>query len=319
MSQNSSHRYICSSCGHENYTGANFCSYCGASLQPQLYCPNCGRKPSQDETFCPACGACLATAPPKPSQAPPARPAVEATTVTEVPRPIKPNKLIEALPSIQKESRFTEETDRQMSFWGNLFGTVALILLGVVGGLIWSCIFHYRLIERQNRHFARKGRFYKLIAEALLSQGEDSGNESLIATAGRMEVMVNEATAGEPRRNPWLWGVIIPVLIPVIPVFYTYWFLMNDLRRHTLRQVRLTEAVTEGLQSATGEPFAISDDSVVPHRRYWLYLLLLPLLFISIFILIYRIFEDPNKYFTKQRRVEDTILSCLSRAGVVAR
>jgi len=250
-------------------------------------------------------------------QVPSVEQAVISTTEMEVRRPLKPNRLSEALPSIQKESRFGEEADRYMSFWGNLFATFALALIGLIGGLIWSWVFHYRLIERQNQHFARQRRFYGLIAGALMKQGEESSNRELIATAELIQGLLNEAGAGEPQRNPWLWGVILPGLFG-IPMFYTYWFLMNDLSKHSLRQIQVTEAVIQGLRITTGENTSIGDTSIVPHRNYWMYLLLSPLLLISVFVLLYRIFDDPNKHFIQQRGVEDEILSCLSRASVAA-
>ena len=199
-----------------------------------------------------------------------------------------------------------------MSFWKNLFATIGLGLL-VIPGLIWSWIFHFRLIERQNQHFSRQQRFYGLIADTFSKRASESNNQEMRVIAEQMRALINEAAKEEPKRHPWIWGVILPALLLGIPMFYTYWFLMKDLLKHSLRQIKMTEIVSQGLQTIIDENVSIPDQSAVPNRFYWIYLLLSPLLFISIFVLVYRIFDDCNKHFIEQRHTEDRILVYLNK------
>ena len=46
----------CFDCGHENETGAEFCSNCGAALASDKFCLKCGSELVEGADFCPSCG-----------------------------------------------------------------------------------------------------------------------------------------------------------------------------------------------------------------------------------------------------------------------
>ena len=58
---------VCPKCGRQEKDGTNFCSACGASLEPEMetetaelvYCPQCGAPASAESTYCRECGAAL--------------------------------------------------------------------------------------------------------------------------------------------------------------------------------------------------------------------------------------------------------------------
>ncbi|HZQ17047.1 MAG TPA: adenylate/guanylate cyclase domain-containing protein [Gaiellaceae bacterium] len=69
---------VCSSCGHENPSGAKFCAECGSALT--LSCPSCGHAYRAGDRFCVECGTALAAAPPP--AAAPAAPVAERRLVS---------------------------------------------------------------------------------------------------------------------------------------------------------------------------------------------------------------------------------------------
>ncbi len=52
----------CSSCGHQNDLGAQFCASCGASTELQAHCPSCNSLQRVGESFCTRCGQAMAGA-----------------------------------------------------------------------------------------------------------------------------------------------------------------------------------------------------------------------------------------------------------------
>ena len=223
-----------------------------------------------------------------------------------------------SLPLVESDIRKRVDTDKEMSF-----GTYILWIIGLsiftlgIGLAVYVFVIQYQLIERRNQHFARQRSFYTNVLRVLREKAEATENQEALQMVSRAEAELNDATVREGGdHNPWLWGVILPILTLGIATLYTYWFLTVDYRRHSIRQRKMTDTVSEALRQVTGNPTTVVDESVVPDRNYWIYLLLTVVTF-GLFGIYwqYVLFNDPNVHFARQAIAEDQLVSYLRVAA----
>lgn len=214
---------------------------------------------------------------------------------------------------VEAEIRRRTDTDRKMAFGEYIIWMVVLSIVTLgIGAAIYAWAAQYRLVDRRSQHFARQQSLYRSVIRTVREHGEDNKNDKVLATVDRAEALLNEATIREPDRNPWLFAIILPIVTLGIGSWYTLWFLTVDWRRHSVRQRELGDVIGEALRQATGKSVALVDESIVPDRNFWLYLLL-TFVTLGLFGLYwwYVIFEDPNKHFAQQAFVEDQMVSYL--------
>lgn len=263
---------------------------------------------------------------PAANQTPPAAAAPAAATpaaaASAAPANVQPTasagRSAASLPLIESDIRRRVDTDKQMSF-----GTYILWIIGLsiftlgIGLAVYVFVIQYQLIERRNQHFARQRSFYTNVLRVLREKADATGRQDALQMVSRAEAELNDAIVREGgEHNPWIWGVILPILTLGIASFYTYWFLTVDYRRHSVRQRQLTDTVSEALRQVTGNPTTVVDESVVPDRNYWIYLLLTLVTF-GLFGIYwqYVLFNDPNVHFARQAIAEDQLVSYLRVAA----
>lgn len=214
---------------------------------------------------------------------------------------------------VEADIRRRPDTDRRMPFGEFIawYIVLAIFTLGI-GAAIYALVAAYRLVDRRNQHFARQQSFYRNVIRTLREYGQDTKNDRMVGTVDRAEAMLNDAASREPEREPWLFAIILPIVTFGIAGLYTLWFLTVDWRTHAVRQREICDVVGEALREGTGKSVALVDESIVPERSFWIYLLLTFLTF-GLFGLYwyYVIFEDPNKHFAQQAFAEDQIVSYL--------
>lgn len=217
------------------------------------------------------------------------------------------------VPLVESSIRKRADTDRQMSFGAYIIWSIVLsIFTFVIGAVIYWFVIIYQLVERRNQHFERQRELFRSAIRCLREQAETKNDDRLRAAADRAQAMLNDAQLREGEHNAWLWAVILPILTLGLAGFYTLWFLTVDYRRHWERQRELIDAISEGLRIAAGRNITLVDESVVPNRNFWVYLLLSIVTF-AIFTIYwtYVLFDDPNKHFTRQAFLEDELVSYL--------
>lgn len=106
--------------------------------------------------------------------------------------------------------------------------------------------------------------------------------------------------------------MLLPILTLGIASLYTRWFLTVDYRRHSVRQRELSDTIAEAVRLVTGKSVSIVDESVLPDRNFWVYLLL-TILSLGLFGIYwqYVLFNDPNTHFARQAFAEDQTVSYL--------
>lgn len=218
-----------------------------------------------------------------------------------------------SLPLVEGDIRKRVDTDRMMSFGAYILWMLVLSIFTLgIGLLVYYYVIQYQLVERRNQHFSRQHSLYRNILRTLREQAESKGNQEALTTIERADVTLNDAVEREGERNAWIWAVILPILTLGIATFYTLWFLTVDYRRHSVRQRELSDMMADAIRLTTGKPAAVVDESVLPDRNYWIYLLL-TILTLGLFGIYwqYQLFNDPNTHFSRQAFVEDQMVSYL--------
>ena len=218
-----------------------------------------------------------------------------------------------SLPQVESDIRRRVDTDKQMSFGAYILWILALSVFTLgIGTVVYVFIIEYQLVDRRNLHFARQHSFLRNVLRVLRERADASNDAKVLADVDRAEAMLNDAAVREGERNAWLWGVILPILTLGIASFYTRWFLTVDYRRHSVRQREIWDTISECLRESTDKSISIVDESVLPERNFWIYLLL-TILTLGLFGIYwqYVLFDDPNKHFARQAFAEDQTVSYL--------
>lgn len=218
-----------------------------------------------------------------------------------------------SLPQVESDIRRRVDTDKQMSFGAYILWILALSVFTLgIGTVVYVFIIEYQLVDRRNQHFARQHSFLRNVVRVLRERADASKETKALASIDRAEAMLNDAAVREGERNAWLWGVILPILTLGIASFYTRWFLTVDYRRHSVRQREIWDTISECLRESTDKSISLVDESVLPERNFWIYLLL-TILTLGLFGIYwqYVLFDDPNKHFARQAFAEDQTVSYL--------
>lgn len=221
-----------------------------------------------------------------------------------------------SLPLVESDIRKRIDTDKVMSFGSYILWILALTIFTLgIGTIVYVYIIEYQLIDRRNQHFSRQHSLFRNLLRTLREHGESKGNQQALTTIDRAEAELNETVIREGERNPWIWGVILPILTLGIAGWYTRWFLTVDYRRHSVRQRELTDTMAEAIRLVTGKSASAVDESVLPDRNFWVYLLL-TIVSLGLFGIYwqYVLFTDPNTHFARQAFFEDQVVSYLRAA-----
>src|SRR5581483_10696876 len=180
---------VCSSCGHENPSGAKFCAECGSALT--LSCPSCGHAYRAGDRFCVECGTALAAAPPP--AAAPAAPVAERRLVS-----VLFADLVGFTPL--SESRDPEEVRELLSRYFDTCRRLVELYGGVVEKFIGDAVMAVWGTPTAREDDAERAVRTALdLVAAVSALGDEIGAPELRARAGVLtgEAAVNIAAAGE--------------------------------------------------------------------------------------------------------------------------
>ncbi len=292
-----------------------------------MVCRQCGAQVPDGSAFCPSCGTAVAATPeagretPQPATVSQAEPPASggqgsggpiaaaggATSQVAEPR-------MYSLPVVESIARQRLETDERLTFSSYLAWTIlpALTVIGIVVSIVAAYVYQFKLLERRNRHFRRQQEFMRAVVRCLRERFPAETSGPAAGAVGRLELLIGEAEGRETEHSPWLWAVILPIVTLGLASLVTWYWLTCDFGRHSLRQREIMDALNEVFRQLGLRAAAIVDDSAVPRRNYWAYLLL------YIFTAglgglwwLYIMMKDGNDHFARQAMVEDQVLSVL--------
>jgi preprotein translocase subunit YajC len=197
----------------------------------------------------------------------------------------------QTLLEIEQNIKSRKETDKIM--WFSMWAVLSVASFGVA----WFPMIYY-LIKRRNTHFARQQKLETLILNKL---GKTSDTEKQQSTSSQTAVQSSS-------RNPTTWTLLT---LLILPAFYVFYFLINDLRKHEEHEHDFLVEVTE-LAKDSGVPLEVHGFSTTPNLSLGKYV---GLSVVTCGLMgaywLYRIFNDYNSHFKMQWQNEDALLSFL--------
>lgn len=292
-----------------------------------MVCQQCGAQVPEGSVFCPNCGAVIGAgtsiAPQvvKPSPTAQTEPGLSghaasdaAVVMSRQEERATSQARMYSLPLVEGIARQRLETDERLTFSSFLAWTIlpALTVIGIVVSWVAHYVYYYRLLERRNQHFRRQQEFMRGVIRCLRERFPVETSGSAANAIARVEGLLAEAERKETEHSPWLWSVILPIVTLGLALFVTMWWLTCDFGRHSLRQREIMDALNEVFRQLGLRAVAIVDDSVVPRRNYWAYLLLAFFTAgLGVLWWLYIVMKDGNDHFARQAFVEDQVLSVL--------
>ena len=193
---------------------------------------------------------------------------------------------------IEKNIGSRKETDRIM--WFSMW-----VLLSVASfGIAWFLMIHF-LIKRRNDHFLRQEKLETLILSRLRQLSKEKPQHQNTAS--------NSAKTENPKffRNARAWTLLTPL---IFPAFYVLYFLKADLQKHEEHEHAF---LTETISLAQDLGLNINLEGFTATKKFasdrYLILTIVTCGFAAMYWL-YRIFNDYNKHFNRQWKLEDELL-----------
>jgi hypothetical protein len=192
------------------------------------------------------------------------------------------------LQEIETNIELRKETDRIM--WFSMW-----IILSVASfGIAWFPMVYY-LIKRRNAHFQRQEKLQTMILNKLRK-----------TTTSEKSTFTPKKTV--PSRNTLGWTVLS---LLVVPAFYVFYFLKNDLVKHEEQEHDfLVEVIA--LAKVSGVPLNVHGFTATKSFPTGKYVVLsVVTLGLAAAYWLYRIFNDYNSHFKMQWKIEDELLGFL--------
>jgi len=197
----------------------------------------------------------------------------------------------QTLLDIEHNMQFRKETDRIM--WFSMWAVLSVASFGVA----WFLMIYY-LIKRRNAHFLRQQKLEELILDKINSPRR---KKTKTDSSKQKKLLLSRNSLG---------FTLLTILI--VPAFYVFYFLKNDLQKHEEHEHDfLSEVIT--LTKEAEVPFNIQ--SFVPSPRIsmkkYIVLSVVTCGLAGVYWL-YNIFNDYNSHFKMQWLIEDELLSFLT-------
>lgn len=197
----------------------------------------------------------------------------------------------QTLLDIEHNMQFRKETDRIM--WFSMWAVLSVASFGVA----WFLMIYY-LIKRRNAHFLRQQKLEELILDKINSPRR---KKTKTDSSKQKKLLVSRNSLG-----------LTLLTILIVPAFYVFYFLKNDLQKHEEHEHDfLSEVIT--LTKEAEVPFNIQ--SFVPSPRISMKKYIV-LSFVTCGLAgvywLYNIFNDYNSHFKMQWLIEDELLSFLT-------
>ena len=195
---------------------------------------------------------------------------------------------------LEKNIESRRETDRVM--WFSMWFLLSIATFGIA----WILMI-YLLIKRRNAHFSRQERLETITLSKLRHLKAEQQHYDIESDSTRNE---------KPPllRNAQAWALSTILIIPAFCVFY---FLSSDLQRHEeYEHVFLMEAIS--LAKDPGLELHVNDFTVTKKFALDRYLILTIVTFgLAAVYWLYRIFNDYNRHFKRQWKLEDELVEFL--------
>jgi hypothetical protein len=199
------------------------------------------------------------------------------------------------LVEIEKNIESRKETDRVM--WFSMWFLVSVASFGIV----WFLMIYF-LIKRRNDHFLRQEKLETLILTKLRQLGKEKPRHKNIAPNSAKIENLNLF------RNPQAWALST---LLIFPAFYVFYFLGIDLQIHEENEHAF---LTETIPLAQNLGLRINLDGFTGTKNFalkrYLALTIVTCGFAAGYWL-YRIFNDYNRHFKRQWKLEDELLNFL--------
>ena len=196
---------------------------------------------------------------------------------------------------IEKNIESRKETDRVM--WFSMWFLISVASFGIV----WFLMIYF-LIKRRNDHFLRQEKLETLILTKLrqLSR-EQPRHKNTASNSVKIENI-------KLFRNPQAWALSTFL---IFPAFYIFYFLGIDLQKHEEHEHAF---LTETISLAQNLGLSTNLDGFKATKNFALkrYLALtIVTCGLAAGYWLYRIFNDYNRHFKRQWKLEDELLSFL--------
>jgi hypothetical protein len=243
--------------------------------------------------------------PPPPGEGTSVPPA--ATPGPPAPPPAPRTDVIEKFPLLDRESRRRRETDIRLSY--AMYLVVGFFTFG-----IYAIYIHFKLIQRQQEHFARMARFNEDLYGVIEGRAENIGATQAYGREIeeiRLGMEDFHRLQRGKERNPALW-TIIGLITLGLGFLYVLWFLNADLVEHQRAEADYIEKAGAVLNKLGIGKHPVIVEQVVPDRSFPLYLLF-TVITLGLFELYwaYVRIKDPNDHFSEHDRWEDQLVSLI--------
>ena len=196
---------------------------------------------------------------------------------------------------LEKNIESRKEKDRVM--WFSMW-----FLLSVTSfGIAWFLMI-YLLIKRRNDHFLRQEKLETLVLAKLKKLSKENPQHTNTES--------NSAKTENPKlfRTPRAWALST---LLIFPAFYVFYFLESNLKKHEEHEYAF---LTEVIPLAKNLGLSINLDSFAMTKKFELkrYLALTVITCgLAAGYWLYRIFNDYNRHFKRQWKLEDDLLKFL--------
>jgi hypothetical protein len=218
---------------------------------------------------------------------------------------------IESFSLLDRESRRRRDTDVQLSF-------AMYLILGFFTLGIYAIYIHYKLIDRQQNHFKRMGRFNEDLFKVISERAEVTGRgEEMRRELDELRVLNDDYQRLQrgKERSAGLWTFLSVITFGIL-FFYVLYFLNDDLRKHQAAEAEYIEKASHTLNKLGIGRHPVVVEQVVPDRSFALYLVLtiVTLGFFEIYWAYVRI-KDGNDHFLEHDRFEDQLVGLIRAAA----
>ena len=191
----------------------------------------------------------------------------------------------------------------------------------VVGFLtlgIYAIYINFKLIQRQQEHFKRMGRFNEDLLQLVGERAEATGQTANVTPDLDDLRQSNEDYQRLQRgkeRSPALW-TILSIITFGLAFLYVLWFLNDDLIQHQAAEAVYIEKASAVLNKLGIGRHPVIVEHVVPDRSYPLYLFLtiITIGFFEFYWSYVRI-RDGNEHFLEHDRFEDQLMGLIRTAA----
>jgi hypothetical protein len=214
---------------------------------------------------------------------------------------------LETFSLLDRESRRRRDTDVRLSY--GMYLLVGFLTLG-----IYDIYVHFKMIQRQQEHFKRMGRFNDDLLKLVEERAEAIDRTSEHARDMEELRVLNEDFQRLQRgkeRSPGLW-IVLSIVTLGLAFLFVLWFLNADLIAHQRAEAEYLEKASQLLVKMGIGKHPIVVEEVVPNRSFGLYLFL-TVITVGLFELYwsYVRIKDGNTHFDEHDRFEDQLVGVI--------